>query len=328
MLAMRVRAQAGGRRPPPAAPGRPGQHDDEGEDGHRRLHEEDRPPRQELREDAPERRPGGGAHGGGRRPASPAPLGRAAQRAEHGKRPGQQQRRSHALSGPGHEQRAQGRGQSGGQAGPTEQGQPDERDRQRPEAPARQCERDGGHRHDQRIRREHPRHADDGGVERGVEIGQGEGDDRGVGEASPTATTSNTARTRRGPARWFVPGADRRSRDGGRRGRERRHGPRTIFRRRRFPVAPSAHDPSAAVRGGDARELAHHLGQQRNADGHAEGEPECLPVVLLEGMPAEVAEEGGVGRPQHAGHDRREDELGAASWSCRRSASPRCGRRG
>ena len=32
------------------------------------------------------------------------------------------------------------------------------------------------------VRRQHPRHADDRRVELGVQVGQGEGDDRGVGE--------------------------------------------------------------------------------------------------------------------------------------------------
>ncbi len=48
-----------------------------------------------------------------------------------------------------------------------------------------QRDRDGGDGDRQRVGREHPRHADDGRVELGVQIRESEGDDGRVGEGEP-----------------------------------------------------------------------------------------------------------------------------------------------
>ncbi len=148
----------------------------------RRLDEEDRPPVGELGEDTTERRPGRRADRGRGRPPSAGAALAGHHRREDGERSGEQQRGAEALHATGDEQHGQPWRRAGGQRGDREHdgaGQ-DEGTGAQPAVQQRHGDRD--HRHGERVGRQHPGDADDGRVELGVQVGQGEGDDGGVGE--------------------------------------------------------------------------------------------------------------------------------------------------
>ena len=170
--------------PPQRPSGRVGRDDERGGDD-RRLDEEDRPPVEQLGEHAAERRADSDADGAGHRPPPPGPPLASDDRAEHGERPGQQSvaptpwtpraasRNARLVATPATSEAA---ANTATPATTSDSG----RTRRWTSATGTAVDRD-----DQRVRRQHPRHPDDRRVELGVEVGQGEGDDRRVGERQP-----------------------------------------------------------------------------------------------------------------------------------------------
>ncbi len=71
-------------------------------------------------------------------------------------------------------------GDDGGEGGGA-----DDNEGQRPDAPMSDGDGNGGDRDRQGVGREDPGHADDGRVELAVQVGQGEGNDGGIGEREP-----------------------------------------------------------------------------------------------------------------------------------------------
>ena len=149
----------------------------------RRLEDEDRAPVEELRQDAAERGPDRGAERAGGRPDRDAAGGRAGERREERERAGEQQRGADPLEAAEDDQRRQAprRRRADEPAKKSEQarrGSPGPTSTR----PTNGTSANAVTRDDEVVRRDHPRDADDARVERAVDVGQREHDDRRVRE--------------------------------------------------------------------------------------------------------------------------------------------------
>ena len=162
--------------------------DDQRAGDDRRLHEEDRPPVEQLGEHAAERRTDRHADGAGQRPPPPRPADPVRIGAGRWRRAPAASRRAAAWR-----RRPARHGRTSSSARLSAKPATSEAAAKIADAERRRATAGGpgggtgrrGRRHngdDEGVRREHPRHADDRRVELAVEVGEGEGDDRRVGE--------------------------------------------------------------------------------------------------------------------------------------------------
>ena len=148
----------------------------------RRLHDEDRPPVEELRQDAAQHRPERRAEHRHLRPERNPGLPSAGEPAEERDRRRQHERRAEPLdAAEGDQHRQVHRGGAADRRG-GEEDEPHLRDAARVEPPGEEGDHRRGDRDDEVVRGDHPRDADERRVERAVEVGQREDDDRRVGE--------------------------------------------------------------------------------------------------------------------------------------------------
>ena len=151
-----------------------------------RLDEEDRPPVEQLGQQATEGRAERGADRGGPGPPRPARRVGAPQGAEHGDAAAEEQGGADALRRTG--RRAARRTSRPGRrraTPPANSDEPDAGEHRRAHPAGQQRDAEGGDGDDHGVGGQHPRDADDGRVELAVEVGQGQHHDRRVGEGEP-----------------------------------------------------------------------------------------------------------------------------------------------
>ena len=152
------------------------------ERGHGGLEREDRAPVEELRQHTAERRAERNAERPGERPDRGAAGDRGAKRGEHRQRSGEQQRSTDTLHRSGRDQKRKAVRERAGRRGEQENDEPAGEHGARPQVVHEDDQRERHNGDGRVVRGHHPGHAVDRRVQLAVELGQGEDDDRRVGE--------------------------------------------------------------------------------------------------------------------------------------------------